>query len=332
MSPPRRGICHQCGRSFELRPPASVGGASLGAGRGTPTELPDLVCRHCGSEFVELLELKRARSREDRAEAEPPSEPECDDEDGDEQADEDGWHDREEHGDAYSAGDYGNYGRRRVHPIGGGGSSGFVIQSFPGGILLRGGTLPMAFGSPPGDEGVSQLSFTEYHAGTSLPVSLTHCLSTCSMIRFVVNPGSFPPEHPIWRTVGFRGNPADYVFSEDAFQTALSSLMDQTGMRTVGLTEEQLDDLERVIWGHEGGPRDETDGDERQAGHFPSGQSPASAEGPSPACAICQEPYKEGEETIVLACKHQFHADCICPWLAKVASCPICRHDPLKRG
>lgn len=153
------------------------------------------------------------------------------------------------------------------------------------------------------------------------------------MIRFVVNPGSFPPDHPVWRAVGFRGNPADYVFGEDAFQAALSSLMDQTGMRTVGLTEEQLDDLERVIW--EAGEReDEGSGSRGEKAASGSSASATTAERPSssPACAICQEPYREGEETIVLACKHQFHADCICPWLAKVASCPICRHDPLKRA
>lgn len=163
------------------------------------------------------------------------------------------------------------------------------------------------------------------------------------MIRFVVNPGSFPPEHPIWRTVGFRGNPADYVFSEEAFQTALSSLMDQTGMRTVGLTEEQLDDLERVIWEGEGEndkdkdrdmDREETskkEGGSANASNASAGERQA-AGASSPACAICQEPYRRDEETIVLACRHQFHADCICPWLAKVASCPICRHDPLQRG
>ena len=79
--------------------------------------------------------------------------------------------------------------------------------------------------------------------------------------------------------------------------------MDQGGVRTVGLKEDQLDELSRKII--------EEDGELQ--------------------CAICQEAYKKGEETIVLACAHQFHADCICPWLIKVASCPICRHDPLKK-
>jgi len=41
-------------------------------------------------------------------------------------------------------------------------------------------------------------------------------------------------------------------------------------------------------------------------------------------CAICQE-VMEGEEAIIMECKHEFHAQCLIPWLRKVASCPVCR-------
>ena len=43
-------------------------------------------------------------------------------------------------------------------------------------------------------------------------------------------------------------------------------------------------------------------------------------------CTVCQEDYKEDEKLIELPCKHQFHEDCILPWLNIHNSCPTCRH------
>lgn len=126
------------------------------------------------------------------------------------------------------------------------------------------------------------------------------------MIRFVVHPQSFPPDHPVWRQLGLHGSLQDYVFSDSAFQRALSNLMDQGSTPVVGLSEEQLGGLARLL------------------------VAPAEPDHTPAPCAICQETYGAGEETIPLNCRHQFHAECIVPWLRRVASCPICRHDPLQ--
>lgn len=42
-------------------------------------------------------------------------------------------------------------------------------------------------------------------------------------------------------------------------------------------------------------------------------------------CAICIEPLKEGDTSIVLKCNHVFHKDCIISWFKKELICPICR-------
>lgn len=35
-------------------------------------------------------------------------------------------------------------------------------------------------------------------------------------------------------------------------------------------------------------------------------------------CAVCQEGLKKGEKVRELPCKHQYHIDCVDPWLNKV--------------
>lgn len=44
-------------------------------------------------------------------------------------------------------------------------------------------------------------------------------------------------------------------------------------------------------------------------------------------CAICQEPYAQGDEVRDLPCEHFFHSACIDRWLVIQKKCPLCRHD-----
>ncbi|RFU76871.1 ring finger domain-containing [Trichoderma arundinaceum] len=45
-------------------------------------------------------------------------------------------------------------------------------------------------------------------------------------------------------------------------------------------------------------------------------------------CSICTEDFTEGEDMRVLPCNHQFHPNCIDPWLINVSgTCPLCRLD-----
>jgi hypothetical protein len=48
---------------------------------------------------------------------------------------------------------------------------------------------------------------------------------------------------------------------------------------------------------------------------------------PSPLghCNICLGPYEVGEEVRTVLCLHQFHKDCIDPWLRTKNACPICK-------
>jgi hypothetical protein len=51
-------------------------------------------------------------------------------------------------------------------------------------------------------------------------------------------------------------------------------------------------------------------------------ESEASAVG---HCNICLGPYEVGEEVRTVLCLHQFHKDCIDPWLRTKNACPICK-------
>ncbi|KAF8246251.1 hypothetical protein K440DRAFT_662194 [Wilcoxina mikolae CBS 423.85] len=45
-------------------------------------------------------------------------------------------------------------------------------------------------------------------------------------------------------------------------------------------------------------------------------------------CPVCMEDFEQGQEVRVLPCQHNFHPDCIDPWLLNVSgSCPLCRID-----
>ncbi|KAG4096239.1 hypothetical protein H8356DRAFT_1682320 [Neocallimastix lanati (nom. inval.)] len=45
----------------------------------------------------------------------------------------------------------------------------------------------------------------------------------------------------------------------------------------------------------------------------------------APMCSICMENYKPGTRIKRLPCNHEFHPECITPWLETNNSCPICR-------
>lgn len=46
-------------------------------------------------------------------------------------------------------------------------------------------------------------------------------------------------------------------------------------------------------------------------------------------CAICLENYNVGELVRTIPCLHSFHRNCIDPWLAERAICPVCKHSAI---
>jgi len=45
------------------------------------------------------------------------------------------------------------------------------------------------------------------------------------------------------------------------------------------------------------------------------------------ACAVCQDDFEVGTETVELPCGHLYHEDCVKPWLRQHNTCPTCRHE-----
>ncbi|NWU71385.1 RNF43 ligase, partial [Pterocles burchelli] len=65
----------------------------------------------------------------------------------------------------------------------------------------------------------------------------------------------------------------------------------------------------------------------RQASRWDSASSCSSA----PVCAICLEEFSEGQELRIISCSHEFHRECVDPWLQQHHTCPLCMLNILAR-
>ncbi|CAA2990315.1 E3 ubiquitin- ligase CIP8 [Olea europaea subsp. europaea] len=100
----------------------------------------------------------------------------------------------------------------------------------------------------------------------------------------------------------FIGNPGDYVDAA-GYEALLQNLVenDNGGRRGAPpASKEAVEGLENMLIGKE-----ET----------------------SRACAICKESLNVGDKAKKLPCGHEYHGDCIVPWLSSRNSCPICRFE-----
>ncbi|UPQ99368.1 RING-type domain-containing protein [Chloropicon primus] len=96
--------------------------------------------------------------------------------------------------------------------------------------------------------------------------------------------------------------PADEA-PEDFTYEDLTTLGDSVGTVKLGLSQEKLNSMRKVQYSAE------------------------SAEYTDEKCAICQVEFEEGEDVLLLPCKHLYHNPCIEPWLAGNKNCPVCKHE-----
>ncbi|NXG60672.1 RNF43 ligase, partial [Hemiprocne comata] len=66
----------------------------------------------------------------------------------------------------------------------------------------------------------------------------------------------------------------------------------------------------------------------RQTSRWDSTSSCSSA----PVCAICLEEFSEGQELRIISCSHEFHQECVDPWLQQHHTCPLCMFNILPRA
>ena len=45
------------------------------------------------------------------------------------------------------------------------------------------------------------------------------------------------------------------------------------------------------------------------------------------SCPICYELFRSGEKAKKMSCNHEYHVDCIDPWLEQEKNCPVCKQE-----
>lgn len=119
----------------------------------------------------------------------------------------------------------------------------------------------------------------------------------------------------------------DRDFTEADYEMLLT--LDRGGSAARPVSQEQMDRLPHHTYSQrDPGPQagSSTLSAAATALRRPAGASAAAVE--VPTCSICLEDFSEGSQVLALPCMHQYHVDCMEPWLKQQGSactCPCCK-------
>ncbi|KLT39629.1 hypothetical protein CC85DRAFT_184338 [Cutaneotrichosporon oleaginosum] len=120
-----------------------------------------------------------------------------------------------------------------------------------------------------------------------------------ALMQIIMDEGMYP------FPAGTGGQMGDYVMTERGFDDILERLMQAAGPQgPLPASQETIRSLERFTF------------DEKTL-----------AASQYKDCPVCMDDFKVGDAAMKIPCGHEFHPDCLTPWLETNGSCPVCRHS-----
>lgn len=119
-------------------------------------------------------------------------------------------------------------------------------------------------------------------------------------------------------------NLGDFAFGD--MQQIIQNLVDNNRVGPPPTSKSAIDKLPEIVYHSNHSSTAVVVDDNEVKENVTNKESTEEHMNPITNCAVCKDKFLDGEVLTVLPCKHNYHRECILPWLNNANNCPICRY------